>query len=94
MAKLRTPIIGIRLLFTAYYQAEGPLLFGCQLQLNSNLGSHFAGTGLANYSLILSRGSFFRTGFPKLWVPAGTRANHAAVDRVAFLPASPLYNWT
>ena len=34
------------------------------------------------------------TGFPKLWVPARTRANHAAIDRVAFLPASPLYNWS
>ena len=45
MAKLGTPITGIGLLFTAYYQAEGLLLFRCQLQLNSNLGSHFAATG-------------------------------------------------
>ena len=39
MAKLGTPITETALLFTAYYQAEGPLLFRCQLQLNSNLGS-------------------------------------------------------
>ena len=58
MTKLGTPITGIGFLFTAYYQAKGPLLFRCQLQVNSNLGSHLAGTGLANYNLILSWGPF------------------------------------
>ena len=94
MAKLKTPVTGIGLLFTAYYQTQGPLQYRCQLQLNSNLGSHFAGTGLANYSLVFSLLSLFRAGFPKPWVPAGRRANHAAVDWVTFLPASPLYNWS
>ena len=59
----------------------------CYLQLITKLRIPLQGQ-VASYSLFLSWGSrcwnkFAIYSFAKLWVPAGTRANHAAVGGIA-----------
>ena len=59
----------------------------CYLQLIIKLGVPLLGQ-VASYSLFLSWGSrcwdrFAIYSVAKLWVPAGTRANHSAIGRIA-----------